>query len=235
MMEREERFFDFKEAFRAVTRDSGWWWKVLAGGPMLFFPLTFLIPLGFTMEVLRRAKNNPGKFILPGFGVRLWGRYITEGGVKLVIACGTLLAPALAWLGFSWAVALILHLPGAERWQFFFKVLLPFASPVALFVTLPFCAVGCCRYLDTGRIGPAFDYATNFRIYREGFVDFSIGAIFVLGMNAVAQTWLLPLMWGVFFGVCLVDYWFGPIYNQAAQRVKRQDDLAAAESAKNAE
>jgi Protein of unknown function (DUF4013) len=234
MMDRRERFCDLKEAFRAVTRDHGWWWKVLIGGPMLFCPLTFLIPLGFTMEVLRRAKTRPETFILPGFGVRLWGRYLQEGAVKLLIAFGTLFAPALAWLGFTWAVALILHLPGAERWQYFFELLLPYASPVAFFFTLPFCAVGCCRYLDTGRIGPAFDYATNFRIYCEGFTEFSIGAVFVLGMNAIAQTWLLPVPWGVFFGVCVVDCWFGPIYNEAAQRVKRQDELAAAENGDDA-
>ncbi len=230
-MDREERFGDLKQAFRAVTRDSGWWWKVLIGGPLLFCPLTFLIPMGFTMEVLRRAKTRPEAFILPDFGVGLWGRYIREGGIKFVIALGTLLAPALTWLGFTWAVALIFHLSGAERWQYFFETLLPLALPVASFVTLPFCAVGCCRYLDTGRLGPAFDYATNIRIYCEGFSNFSIGALVVLGMTAVAQTWLFPLPWGVFFSICVADCWFGPIYNEAAQRVKRRDDQAAAENA----
>ena len=230
-MENKERFGDLKAAFRAVTRDSGWWWKVLAGGPMLFCPLTFLIPLGFTMEVLRRAKGNPAKFILPGFGLPLWGCYVREGAVKLLIALGALIAPTLAWLGFTWAVALIFHFPGCERWQFFFAVLLPFASPVALFVTLPFCAVACCRYLDTGRIGPAFDYVTNIRIYRAGFVDFSLGAVIIMGMNSIAQTWLLPLVWGLFFSLCVADCWFGPIYNEAARCVKRAEEMAAAGNA----
>jgi hypothetical protein len=183
------------------------------------------------MEVLRRAKNRPDKFTLPGFGFALWGRYAREGCVKLLIAFGTLLAPVLAWVGFTWAVALIFRFPGSERWQFFFEMLLPFAMPVALFVTIPFCAVACCRYLDTGRIGPAFDYVTNVRIYRAGFVDFSIGAVVILGLNSIAQTWLFPLMWGLFFGLCVVDCWFGPIYNEAAQRVKRAEEAAAAESA----
>lgn len=228
VMENDERFRDLKQAFRAVTRDGSWWWKVLICGPMLFFPLTFLVPLGFTMEVLRRAKNDPAKFILPGFGLKLWGRYAKEGAVKLMIAFGTLLAPALAWIGFTWAVALIFHFPGCERWQFFFKMLLPFASPVAFFFTIPFCAVACCRYLDTGRIGPAFDYVTNIKIYRAGFVDFSLGAVIIMGMNAIAQTWLLPLMWGLFFSLCVVDCLFGPIYNEAAQRVWHAEEEAEA-------
>ncbi|MFZ2643497.1 MAG: DUF4013 domain-containing protein [Verrucomicrobiia bacterium] len=229
-METHERFVDLKQAFRMVTRDQGWWWKVLVGGPMLFIPLAFLIPMGFTMEVLRRAKKNPAKFVLPGFGLPLWGRYVREGAVKLLITFGTLLVPVVAWMGFTWAVALILHFPGCERWQFFFEVLLPFALPAALFLTIPYGAVACCRYLDTGLIGPAFDYARNFRIYRAGLVDFSVGAMVVLGMNAIAQTWMLPLMWGLFFSLCVGDCWFGPIYNEAAQRVKREDEAAAADS-----
>ena len=228
VMENNERFGDLKQAFRAVTRDGSWWWKVLMGGPMLFIPLAFLIPMGFTMEVLRRAKKNPEKFVLPGFGFPLWGRYFKEGAVKLLIAFGTLLAPVLAWMGFTWAVALIFHFPGCERWQFFLKVLLPFASPVAFFLTIPFCAVSCCRYLDTGRIGPAFDYVTNIKIYRAGFLDFSIGAVVIMGMNAIAQTWLLPLMWGLFFSLCVGDCWFGPIYNEAARQVRREEAEAAA-------
>ena len=234
-MERDERFGDLKAAFRAVTRDRGWWWKVLVGGPMLLLPFAFLIPMGFTMEVLRRAKRNPEKFVLPGFELARWGRYAREGWVKLLIASGTLLAPVLAWMGFTWAVALIVRFPGCERWQFFFEMLLPFASPVALFITIPFCAVACCRYLDTGRIGPAFDYVTNIKIYRAGFVDFSIGAVVILGMNAIAQTWLLPLMWGLFFGLCVADCWFGPIYNEAAQRVWRAEREEAAGDGENQE
>ncbi|MCX7826478.1 MAG: hypothetical protein N2689_13095 [Verrucomicrobiae bacterium] len=94
-MDHEERFHDLKKAFAAVTYDPGWWWKVLIGGPMLFFPLTFLIPLGFTMEVLRRAKNNPDGFCLPSFSLVFWGQYLREGCVKLVIAFGTLIVPVL--------------------------------------------------------------------------------------------------------------------------------------------
>lgn len=120
-MENNERFSDLKRAFHMVTRDPGWWWKVLICGPMVFCPLTFLIPLGFTMEVLRRAKKNPEKFVLPGFGLALWGRYAKEGLVKLLITFGTLLVPVLAWMGFTWAVALIFRFPGCERWQFFFR------------------------------------------------------------------------------------------------------------------
>jgi hypothetical protein len=228
IMENNERFGDLKQAFRAVTRDGTWWWKVLLGGPMLFIPVAFLIPMGFTMEVLRRAKKNPEKFVLPGFGLALWGRYTKEGCVKLLIASGTLLAPALAWMGFTWAVALILHIPGCERWQFLIEALLPFASPVAFFITIPFCAVACCRYLETEQIGPAFDYVTNIKIYRAGFADFSIGAVVILGMNAIAQTWLFPLMWGLFFGLCVVDCWFGPIYNEAARRVRLAEKQMAA-------
>jgi len=231
VMENNERFGDLKRAFRMVTRDPGWWWKVLIVGPMVFCPLTFLLPLGFTMEVLRRAKKNPEKFVLPGFGLALWGRYAKEGLVKLLITFGTLLAPVLAWMGFTWAVALIFRFPGCERWQFFFETLLPFASPVAFFLTIPFCAVACCRYIETGRIGPAFDYVANVKIYRAGFVDFSVGALVVVGMNAIAQTWLLPLMWGLLFSLCVGDCWFGPIYNEAAQRVKRDEEAAAAISA----
>jgi hypothetical protein len=217
-MQNAERFSDLKRAFCAVTRDPGWWWKVLIGGPMLFFPLTFLVPMGFTMEVLRRAKNDPANFILPSFAFKHWWRYACEGAVKLVIAFGTLLVPILLWCGISWAVALLVHFPGAEQWDFFFTMLLPFAGPISFFVTLPFCAVGCCRYLDTGRIAPAFDYATNFRIYRAGFVDFSLGAVFLLGVNNVGQTWLIFLPCFIFFGLCLVDNWFAPIYNEAARK-----------------
>ncbi len=234
-MENNERFGDLKRAFRMVTRDPGWWWKVLIGGPMIFCPLTFLLPLGFTMEVLRRAKKNPEKFVLPGFGLALWGRYAGDGLVKLLITFGTLLVPVLAWMGFTWAVASIFRFPGAERWQFFFETLLPFASPVAFFLTIPFCAVACCRYIETGRIGPAFDYVTNIKIYRAGFVDFSIGAMVILGMNAIAQTWLLPLMWGLFFSLCVGDCWFGPIYNEVVRRVRRAEEEEAASSAADEE
>jgi len=219
-MNQEERFQDLKKAFAAVTYDPGWWWKVLVGGPMLFFPLTFLIPLGFTMEVLRRAKNNPDGFSLPSFNLVFWGQYLREGCVKLVIAFGTLIVPVLVWCGFSWAVAMIIGFPGAHDWFFFLDKLLPFAGPVAFFATLPFCAVACCRYLETGRLAPAFDYPTNLRIYRAGFVDFSLGSVFLLGMNFIAQTWFVLIPWGVFFGLCVVDNWFGPIYNDAARRIR---------------
>ena len=219
-MQNAERFGDLKRAFATVTRDRGWWWKVILGGYLLFFPLTFLVPLGFTMEVLRRAKNDPANFILPSFAFRHWWRYAQEGAAKLVIAFGTLIVPVLLWCAFSWAVAMVVHFPGAQQWSFFFTTLLPFAGPAILFFTLPFCAVGCCRYLDTGRISAAFNFPLALRIYRAGFVDFSLGAVFLLGVNSIGQTWLVFLPGFVFFGLCLVDNWFAPIYNEAARKAR---------------
>ncbi|MCX7803629.1 MAG: DUF4013 domain-containing protein [Planctomycetota bacterium] len=203
----EGRFRDIKTAFRAVTRDEKWLQKVLLGGFMLFLPGPFLFSLGFTMEVLRRAKNAPANFVLPSWDFELWPRYFREGLVKFALAIVAIIIPSLAWLGIVWLACLATGVPAAG--------LLPMALPILNFVALPFCAVCCCRYLDTGRLSAGLDIGTCLRIYRAGFADFSIGALILIGLITVGQSLIVTLPFVLFFGLCLVDNWFGPIYNSA--------------------
>lgn len=210
-----ERFAELKKAFRAVTRDPNWLPKVLLGGFMLFLPILFLFSLGYTMEVLRRAKNDPDSFILPSWDFSHWPRYFYEGLVKFVIAIVVIIVPTLA------LAAAIAFPMGAVTGLGPFDALRAYAPIVATvlpllnFVTLPFCAVACCRYLDSGKVSDEFHLATCWRIYRAGFKDFSLGAFILIGFLTVGQSLLITMPFVLFFGLCLVDNWFGPIYNVA--------------------
>jgi hypothetical protein len=50
-----------------------------------------------------------------------------------------------------------------------------------------------------------------------GFADFAIAAAFIIGVNSITTAFYYTLPFGVVFGLCLVDTWFGPTYAQIAR------------------
>src|SRR5476649_1922260 len=124
---RSTRFSDQKDGFRQILSDPHWLAKVLLGGFLLINPflvalapayfsgqgpgwvrevfpwilgfnvLSFWFPLGFTYEVLRRARTGRGPQ-LPDWRWDVLPRYAYEGAVKLSIAVFTLLLPAAIWM-----------------------------------------------------------------------------------------------------------------------------------------
>jgi hypothetical protein len=125
---RSTRFSDQKDGFRQILSDRHWLAKVLLGGFLLINPLlialapdyfghagpawvarvfpwilgfnvlSFWFPLGFTYEVLRRARTGRGPQ-LPDWSFDCLAKFAREGSVKLVLAIFTLLLPAAAWMG----------------------------------------------------------------------------------------------------------------------------------------
>src|SRR6201996_93242 len=125
---RLSRFRDQKDGFRQVLSDPHWLAKVLLGGFLLINPFlvalapsyfshkgpdwvrqvfpwilgfnvcSFWFPLGFTYEVLRRARTGRG-VQLPDWQWSRLPRFAYEGSVKLVLAIFTLLIPAGLWMG----------------------------------------------------------------------------------------------------------------------------------------
>src|ERR1700744_5535858 len=117
---RPVRFNDKKDGFRQVLSDPHWKAKVLLGGFLLINPflvalapayfsgqgpawvmeifpwilgfnvLSFWFPLGFTYEVLRRARTGRGRQ-LPDWGWDRLGVFAREGAVKFTLALTTLL------------------------------------------------------------------------------------------------------------------------------------------------
>ena len=107
-----------------------------------FNVLSFWFPLGFTYEVLRRARTGRG-VQLPDWRWDRLGVFAKEGSVKLVIAVFTLIVPAALWMGASYGIFMVLlGLPDD---------LLTMAVPPIMLFVIPFCGVGCCRWLDGGR------------------------------------------------------------------------------------
>ncbi len=241
-----DRFADLKKAFATLLADRWWWLKVLIGGTLLINPLligllpkflegqnelfhttstldrvfffvlgfnavSFWFPLGFTFEVLRRARIGKGAQ-LPSWSLARLPKYAREGAVKLVIASATLLLPVALWLGLVYA--LFIKLFGLPE-----PLLSLFIPPIILFV-IPFCGVGCLRWLDGASVlDAAFNYPANFRAFRASWQDYLLLATaFILGVNSVTTAFFYTIPFGAIFGLCLVDIWFGPIYAQARSR-----------------
>ena len=237
-----QRFDDLKKGFACILGDRNWPWKVFLGGFLLINPfllaltpsffsgggpgwlrpafffllifnvLSFWFPLGFTYEVLRRARTGQGSQ-LPSWSFAVLPRFAKEGSVKLVLAVFTLILPVAVWMGFCYVFfILLLGLPPA--------MLSLFLPPVMLFV-IPFCAVACCRWLDGATVPDcALNYTENWRLLRKGFPDYLIASAFLTGINAVTTSLYYTIPFAAVFGLCLVDTWFGPIY---AETVAKKD------------
>jgi hypothetical protein len=247
------RFRDHKDGFRQILSDPHWLAKVLLGGFLLINPflvalapayfsgqgphwvtavfpwifgfnvLSFWFPLGFTFEVLRRARTGRGRQ-LPDWRWDRLGVFAYEGAVKLTLAVTTLLLPAAIWMGACyWLFVVLLKLPD--------DLASMFAAPLMLFV-IPFCGVACCRWLDGAPVWRcALDYAENWRLFRRGWKEYLIASAFIVGVNSVTTAFFYTIPFGAVFGLCLVDTWFGPIYAESvAAAEKRPADLAREES-----
>ena len=235
-MEFVERFSDIKNGFRQILADPGWVGKIVLGGCLLINPLliimvpfaaggtgtfagkvmivallvnvlTFWFPLGFTFEVLRRARAGQGAQ-LPDWGLELLPRYAKEGAIKLLISCSTLILPVLVW-------TYLAHYIFIRHLGFPVETLGNLLPPIFLF-SIPFCAVACCRWLDGAPVlSCAFDYAENFRLFRKAWLDYLIASAFLVGLNAVTMSLTYTIPFGMVFGLCIVDTWFGPIYAES--------------------
>jgi hypothetical protein len=172
-----------------------------------FNVLTFWFPLGFTYEVLRRARTGKGAQ-LPDWNTAVLPRYAKEGAVKLLISIFTLLLPVGIWMGLCYGVFVYLFgLPSA--------MLSMFVPPVMLFV-IPFCGVACCRWLDgVPVLDCALDCAENFRLFRKRAGDYLLASLFLMGLNAVTTAFFYTIPFAAVFGLCIVDTWFGPIYAES--------------------
>lgn len=174
-----------------------------------FNVLTFWFPLGFTYEVLRRARTGSAPQ-LPDWNLSVLPRYAKEGAVKLVLAIFTLLLPVGVWMAFCYFVFIRLFgLPEA--------LLSMFVQPIMLLV-IPFCGVACCRWLDGASVlDCALDYATNIRLFRKGLKDYLIASMFLIGLNSVTTAFFYTIPFAAVFGLCIVDTWFGPIYAESVK------------------
>jgi hypothetical protein len=231
------RFADQKNGFRQILADPHWLAKVLLGGFLLINPflvalapayfsgtgpgwvnavfpwilgfnvLSFWFPLGFTYEVLRRARTGRG-VQLPDWEWTRLGVFAREGSVKLVIAIFTLLIPAAIWMGTIYLIFMrVLGLPDD---------LLTMAVPPIMLLVIPFCGVACCRWLDGASVlNSALNYKENFRLFAKGCPDYLIAAAFIVGVNSITTAFFYTIPFGAVFGLCLVDTWFGPIYAES--------------------
>jgi hypothetical protein len=238
------RFDDIRTGFSQITADSNAFWKILLGGFLLINPillaftpaffsgsdnpivapvfytalgfniLSFWFPLGFTYEVLRRARFGTAPQ-LPDWSFSVLGRFAHEGSVKLLIAIFTLILPAAIGLGLCHLLFIsVLGLPAT--------LISLFVPPIMLLV-IPFCGVGCCRWLDgASPLDAALNYAENFRLFRKAWKSYLIASIFITGLNSVTCAFYYSIPFAAVFGLCLVDTWFGPIY--AATREDESPD-----------
>ncbi len=236
------RFRDQKNGFRQILSDPHWLAKVLLGGFLLINPFlvalapayfsgtgpawvrevfpwilgfnvcSFWFPLGFTYEVLRRARTGRG-VQLPEWQWDVLPRFAYEGSVKLVLAIFTLLLPAALWMGACYGLFVAgLGLPPA--------LLSIFIPPIMLFV-IPFCGVACCRWLDGASVlSCALNYRENLRLFARGCPDYLIAAAFIVGVNSITTAFFYTIPFGAVFGLCLVDTWFGPIYAESVAAEK---------------
>jgi len=236
-LERGTRFPDQKDGFRQILSDPHWLAKVLLGGFLLINPflvalapayfsatgpgwvkavfpwilgfniLSFWFPLGFTFEVLRRARTGRG-LQLPDWRWDKLSVFAREGAVKLTLAVTTLLIPAAIWMGTIYALFMrLLGLPDD---------LLTMAVPPIMLFVIPFCGVACCRWLDGAPVlDCAFNYPENWRLFRKGCPDYLIASAFIVGVNAITTAFFYTIPFGAVFGLCLVDTWFGPIYAES--------------------
>jgi len=234
------RFSDFKNGFRLILSDPHWLAKVLLGGFLLINPflvafapsyfspqgpawvkavfpwilgfnvVSFWFPLGFTYEVLRRARFGRG-LQLPEWRWNRLGVFAYEGSIKLLIAIFTLLIPAGIWMGAIYLIFMrVLGLPDD---------LLTMAVPPIMLFVIPFCGVACCRWLDgASALSCALNYQENFRCFLKGCPDYLIAAAFIVGVNSITTAFFYTIPFGAVFGLCLVDTWFGPIYAESVAR-----------------
>lgn len=188
--------------------EIGW---VKAAFPWIlgFNVLTFWFPLGFTYEVLRRARTGSAPQ-LPDWNVAVLPRYAKEGAVKLVLAIFTLLLPVGIWMALCYVLFIRLcGLPDA--------LLSMFVQPIMLLV-IPFCGVACCRWLDGASVlDCALDYATNVRLFHKNWKDYLLASMFLIGLNSVTTAFFYTIPFAAVFGLCLVDTWFGPIYAESVK------------------
>ncbi len=236
------RFSDQKNGFRQILSDPHWLAKVLLGGFLLINPflvalapayfssqgpawvkavfpwilgfnvISFWFPLGFTYEVLRRARSGRG-VQLPDWQWNRLGTFAHEGSVKLIIAVFTLIVPVGLWLGTIYLIFMRgLGLPDD---------LLTMAIPPIMLFVIPHCGVACCRWLDGASVlSCALNYRENFRLFRKGCPDYLIAAAFIVGVNSITTAFFYTIPFGAVFGLCLVDTWFGPIYAESVSREK---------------
>jgi hypothetical protein len=235
------RFSDQKNGFRQILADPHWLAKVMLGGFLLINPflvallpayfskhapawvndvfpwilgfnvLSFWFPLGFTYEVLRRART--GRVQLPDWRWDRLGTFAREGSVKLVIAVFTLILPVGLWMACSYGLFMcLLGLPDD---------LLTMAVPPIMLFVIPFCGVACCRWLDGASVlSCALNYAENFRLFRKSWPDYLIASAFIVGVNSITTAFFYTIPFGAVFGLCLVDTWFGPIYAESVAKDK---------------
>lgn len=190
------------------------WVRVTFEALLVFNVLTFWFPLGFTYEVLRRARTGKG-VQLPDWSFKVLPRFAKEGAVKLVLAIFTLLLPVGVWMGLcAFIFVYLCGLPPA--------MLSMFVPPVMLFV-IPFCGVACCRWLDGASVlDCALNYAENIRMFRLGWKDYLLASAFLIGVNAVTTAFFYTIPFAAVFGLCLVDTWFGPIYAETVEKKQQQ-------------
>lgn len=241
-------FDDIRRGFAQVAADRRAPWKILLGGFLLINPfllafapaffsgsanplvapvfyaslalnvLTFWFPLGYTYEVLRRARFGTAPQ-LPDWSFSVLGRFAAEGAVKLLIAIFTLILPVGIWMGLCHLLFIsVLGLPPA--------LLSLFLPPIMLLV-IPFCGVACCRWLDgASPLDCALNYGENFRLFRKAWKSYLIASTFLTGLNSITTALFYTIPFAAVFGLCLVDTWFGPIY--AASRADESLDPARA-------
>ncbi|WP_142524713.1 DUF4013 domain-containing protein [Methylacidimicrobium cyclopophantes] len=235
--ERRLYFLDIRAGFFTLLADRFWFPKIFLGGLLLINPIllalapklsggfedhksllfallainvgSFWFALGFTYEVLRRARF--GKPQLPEWSPAMLGQYLREGAVKFTIALTTLLLPLILWVALSYSVFIrLLGLP---------PNLLSLFVPLGSWLVVPFCAVACCRWLDGASVlSCALDYRENFRLFWKRRGDFLIASTFLAGLNAILMSLFYTIPFALFFGLCLVDTWFGPIYASTVDR-----------------
>jgi len=239
-------FEDIRRGFALFLADPHWLAKVLLAGVLLVNPfllatapaffshsenpfiiavfwvslgfniLSFSLPLGFTYEVLRRARFGTAA-LLPGWKRQDLGRFAHEGSVMFLIALFTLILPAGIWMALCHLLYIsILGLP---------RCLVPLFLFPAMLLAVPFCGVACCRWLDgTPAMDCALNYAENFRLFRKAWKSYLIASFFLIGFSAVTASFFYTLPFAAVFGLCLVDIWFGPVY--AASREDENPDPA---------
>jgi hypothetical protein len=139
--------------------------------------LSFWFPLGFTFEVLRRARNGQGRQ-LPDWSLQVLPRFAYEGSVKLVISIFTLIIPVGLWMGFCYMVFCIgLGLPAS---------LMTLFLPVIMLFVIPFCGVACCRWLDGSSVfNCALNYSANLALFKSRWKDFLLASFILTGINTV--------------------------------------------------
>lgn len=241
-----ERFGDIRKSFSTVLRDPQWLGKVILSGFLLINPfllvflpiyaneehpkwvkgtvlgllalnsLTFWFPLGFTYEVLRRART--GCFnSLPDWDLQILPRYFKEGAIKLLISIFTLILPCLVWGFFCWMVFIIgcglnISMMGL------------FMGPAFVF-TVPFCGVACCRWLDgDSPLNCALNYGRNWTLFKRAWRDYLTASCILAGLNAVTTAFYYTIPFALIFGLCIVDTWFGPIYAATVEEKKRAEE-----------